>query len=85
MAATDLADHLVGRACRSGRRTRSSARLVLRLEREGRTLQDLTAEEWSEVHPSLGPMHSEGPSTSDLSSDDAKAKAVRDRRPSLSS
>ena len=54
MAATDLADHLVSTGMPFREAHEVIGALVLRLEREGRTLQDLTAAEWREVHPSLG-------------------------------
>ncbi|PKQ29785.1 MAG: argininosuccinate lyase [Actinobacteria bacterium HGW-Actinobacteria-10] len=54
-AATDLADHLA----RAGMPFREAhevvGRLVLDLEGQGRTLQDLTAEEYAAVHASFGP------------------------------
>ncbi len=54
MAATDLADHLVNAGMPFREAHEVIGSLVLRLEREGRTLQDLSAEEWVAVHPSLG-------------------------------
>ncbi|MHB9004333.1 MAG: argininosuccinate lyase [Coriobacteriia bacterium] len=54
-AATDLADHLA----RAGMPFREAhevvGRLVLDLERQGRMLQDLSAQEYSAVHASFGP------------------------------
>ncbi len=55
MAATDLADHLVGTGMPFRDAHEVIGKLVLSLEREGRTLQDLSAEEYAAVHPSLGP------------------------------
>ncbi len=55
MAATDLADHLVGAGMPFREAHEVIGRLVLECEREGRTLQDLSAEEFAAVHPSLGP------------------------------
>ncbi len=53
-AATDLADHLAASGVPFREAHEIVGRLVLRCEREGRTLQDLSAEEYAEVHPSFG-------------------------------
>ena len=55
MAATDLADHLVGAGMPFREAHEVIGKLVLSCEREGRTLQDLSAEEFAAVHPALGP------------------------------
>jgi argininosuccinate lyase len=47
MAATDLADYLVGKGMAFREAHEVVGRLVLACEREGRTLQDLTAEEFA--------------------------------------
>ena len=47
MAATDLADYLVGKGVPFREAHEVVGRLVLACEREGRTLQDLTAEEFA--------------------------------------
>jgi argininosuccinate lyase len=47
MAATDLADYLVGKGMPFRQAHEVVGRLVLACEREGRTLQDLTAEEFA--------------------------------------
>jgi len=55
MAATDLADHLVGTGMPFRDAHEVVGRLVLALEREGRTLQDLTAREFTAFDPAFGP------------------------------
>ncbi len=55
MAATDLADHLVGNGMPFRDAHEVVGRLVLALEREGRTLQELTAREFAEFDPAFGP------------------------------
>ena len=55
MAATDLADHLVGTGMPFRDAHEVVGRLVLELEREGRTLQDLTAREFAAFDPAFGP------------------------------
>ena len=47
MAATDLADYLVGKGMPFREAHEVVGKLVLECEREGRTLQDLTAEEFA--------------------------------------
>jgi argininosuccinate lyase len=54
MAATDLADHLVGTGMPFRDAHEVVGRLVLALEREGRTLQELTAGEFAEFDPAFG-------------------------------
>ena len=49
MAATDLADYLVGTGMPFRQAHEIIGKLVLKLEQEGRTLQDLTAEEFAAV------------------------------------
>jgi len=55
MAATDLADHLVGRGMPFRDAHEVVGRLVLECERSGRTLQDLTAEEYIAHDATFGP------------------------------
>jgi len=55
MAATDLADYLVGRGVPFRQAHEIVGRLVLELERSGRTLQDLTAEEFGRHSVEFGP------------------------------
>jgi argininosuccinate lyase len=54
MAATDLADHLVGTGMPFRDAHEIVGRIVLDLERQGRTLQDLTAEELAAYAPAFG-------------------------------
>ena len=54
MAATDLADHLVAGGMPFRDAHEVVGRLVLALEREGRTLQELTAEEFAAFDPAFG-------------------------------
>jgi argininosuccinate lyase len=54
MAATDLADYLVGTGMPFRDAHEVVGRLVLTLEREGRTLQELTADEFAAVDPAFG-------------------------------
>jgi len=54
MAATDLADYLVGTGMPFRDAHEVVGRLVLTLEREGRTLQDLTPTEFAAVDPAFG-------------------------------
>ena len=54
MAATDLADYLVGTGMPFRDAHEIVGRLVLALEREGRTLQELTAGEFAAVDPAFG-------------------------------
>jgi argininosuccinate lyase len=54
MAATDLADYLVGKGMPFRDAHEVVGRLVLTLEREGRTLQELTAAEFAAVDPAFG-------------------------------
>lgn len=51
MAATDLADHLVVQGLPFRAAHEVVGRLVLECERSGRTLQDLSPEEYSAIHP----------------------------------
>jgi argininosuccinate lyase len=53
--ATEVADLLAERGVPFRAAHGVVGRLVRRLEEEGRSLADLTAEEWEEVHPALGP------------------------------
>ena len=53
MAATDLADHPAGVGVPFREAHEVIGALVCALERDGRTLQDLTAEEFAAIHPSL--------------------------------
>jgi argininosuccinate lyase len=55
MAATDLADYLVGTGMPFRDAHEVVGRLVLALEREGRTLQDLSAREFAAFDPAFGP------------------------------
>jgi argininosuccinate lyase len=55
MAATDIADYLVGKGMPFREAHEVVGRLVLACEREGRTLQDLTAEEFAAHAPEFGP------------------------------
>jgi len=55
MAATDLADHLAGRGVPFREAHEIVGKLVLACEREGRTLQQLTAAELAEASPAFGP------------------------------
>jgi argininosuccinate lyase len=55
MAATDLADYLVGKGMPFREAHEVVGRLVLALEREGRTLQDLTAAEYRAHAKEFGP------------------------------
>jgi argininosuccinate lyase len=55
MAATDLADYLVGKGVPFRSAHEVVGRLVLASEREGRTLQDLTAEEFAAHASEFGP------------------------------
>ncbi len=55
MAATDIADYLVGKGMPFREAHEVVGRLVLACERAGRTLQDLTAEEFAAHAPELGP------------------------------
>jgi len=55
MAATDLADHLVGRGVPFRDAHEVIGKLVLDCERSGRALQDLTAEEYVEHDARFGP------------------------------
>jgi argininosuccinate lyase len=54
MAATDLADYLVGKGIAFREAHEVVGRMVLELEQEGRTLQDLSASEFAAYHPSFG-------------------------------
>ncbi|MCL4554746.1 MAG: argininosuccinate lyase [Actinobacteria bacterium] len=54
MAATDLADHLVVQGLPFRAAHEIVGRLVLECERSGRTLQDLSAEEYAAIHPGFG-------------------------------
>ncbi|MBW6468771.1 MAG: argininosuccinate lyase [Coriobacteriia bacterium] len=54
MAATDLADYLVGTGMPFRDAHEVVGRLVLTLERKGRTLQDLTPDEFAAVDPAFG-------------------------------
>jgi argininosuccinate lyase/argininosuccinate synthase len=53
--ATDVAEVLVSRGTPFREAHETVASLVARLEAEGRTLADLSPEEWAEAAPSLGP------------------------------
>jgi len=55
MAATDLADYLVGTGMPFRDAHEVVGRLVLECERSGRTLQDLTAAEFAAADPAFGP------------------------------
>jgi argininosuccinate lyase len=55
MAATDVADYLVGKGMPFRQAHEVVGRLVLSCEREGRTLQDLTAEEFAAHAEQFGP------------------------------
>jgi len=55
MAATDLADHLVKRGVPFREAHEIIGRLVLSCERDGRTLQDLTAQEYAAHDARFGP------------------------------
>jgi argininosuccinate lyase len=55
MAATDLADYLVGKGVPFRQAHEVVGRLVLQLEGEGRTLQDLTADEYAKHAKEFGP------------------------------
>ena len=55
MAATDLADYLVGKGMPFRQAHEVVGRLVLACEREGRTLQDLTAEQFAAHAAEFGP------------------------------
>jgi argininosuccinate lyase len=55
MAATDLADYLVGKGVPFRSAHEVVGKLVLASEREGRTLQDLTAEEFAAHASEFGP------------------------------
>jgi argininosuccinate lyase len=55
MAATDLADYLVGTGMPFRDAHEIVGRLVLQLERQGRTLQQLTADEITAFAPAFGP------------------------------
>ena len=55
MAATDLADYLVGKGMPFRDAHEVVGRLVLACEREGRTLQDLTAAQLVAHAPEFGP------------------------------
>jgi argininosuccinate lyase len=54
MAATDLADYLVGKGIAFREAHEVVGRIVLELEQQGRTLQDLSASEFAAYHPSFG-------------------------------
>jgi len=54
MAATDLADHLASTGMPFREAHEIIGSLVLRLEKEGRTLQEMSAKEYAELSPSLG-------------------------------
>ncbi|MDZ4179786.1 MAG: argininosuccinate lyase, partial [Coriobacteriia bacterium] len=53
MAATDLADHLVGTGMPFRDAHEVVGRLVLECERSGRTLQDLSASDYAAAHPAF--------------------------------
>jgi len=55
MAATDLADHLVNRGVPFREAHEIIGRLVLSCERDGRTLQDLTAQDYADHDARFGP------------------------------
>ncbi len=55
MAATDLADYLVGKGMPFRDAHEVVGRLVLALERDGRSLADLSAEEYAAFDPAFGP------------------------------
>jgi argininosuccinate lyase len=55
MAATDVADYLVGKGMPFRAAHEVVGRLVLACEREGRTLQDLSVEEFAAHAPEFGP------------------------------
>ncbi|NTW29500.1 MAG: argininosuccinate lyase [Coriobacteriia bacterium] len=55
MAATDVADYLVGKGMPFRQAHEVVGRLVLACERQGRTLQSLTTEEFAAHAPELGP------------------------------
>ena len=55
MAATDLADYLVGRGMPFRDAHAVVGRLVLECEKQGKTLQELTAQELAAVDPLFGP------------------------------
>ena len=54
MAATDLADYLVGKGMPFRKAHEVVGRLVLKCERDGKTLQDLTAGEFADAAPEFG-------------------------------
>jgi argininosuccinate lyase len=54
MAATDLADYLVGKGMPFRTAHEVVGRLVLKCEQDGKTLQDLTAEEFAAAAPEFG-------------------------------
>ena len=54
MAATDLADYLVGTGMPFREAHEVVGRIVLDLRAQGRTLQDLSAAEFAAYHPSFG-------------------------------
>lgn len=55
MAATDLADYLVGTGMPFRDAHEVVGRLVLECERSGRTLQEITADEFAGIDPAFGP------------------------------
>ena len=55
MAATDVADYLVGAGVPFREAHEVVGKLVLACEMSGRTLQDLTADEYHHAHPAFGP------------------------------
>ncbi len=79
MAATDLADYLVGKGVPFRKAHEIVGRLVLRLEQEGRTLQDLSAEEFASADPAFG---DDVPETVDIRSVVTKRKSEGGTAPS---
>ena len=52
--ATDFADYLVGKGLPFREAHEISARLVAQCLEQGRTLEDLSLDEWTSIHPLIG-------------------------------